>query len=264
MALIDLSADLGESFGAYTLGDDAAMLEVITSANVACGFHAGDPSVMDRTVFSCVRSGVGIGAQPGFPDLRGFGRRTMDLTFDEVRTDVLYQIGALHAFAAAHGSRVTHISPHGRLGNLVVVDDRYATAVAAAITAFDPTLTVLTQPGLLADHAREQGLQVAIIGLADRAYHDDGTLVSRTDPHALITDPDTVAERAVRMVIQGIVQSVNGREVPLACDSILLHGDNSNAVEVAHLVRCALLDAGVTITGLDDVVNAKLQPTDVP
>lgn len=260
MPLIDLSADLGESFGAYTLGDDAGLLEVITSANIACGFHAGDPCVMDHTVLSCVRSGVGIGAQPGFPDLRGFGRRTMDLSFDEVRTDVLYQIGALHAFATAHGSRVTHVSPHGRLGNLVVVDERYASAVASAVAAVDPTLIVVTQQGLLADRAREHGLQVAVIGLADRAYHDDGTLVARTDPRALVTDGDAVAERGVRMVTEGVVQSVNGREIPLACDSILLHGDNSNAVEVARLVRRALLDAGVTITALDDVLAAK-RPT---
>jgi len=250
MPVIDLSADLGESFGAWTMGDDAALLPLITSANVACGFHAGDPQVMDRTVQSCLREGVGIGAQPGFQDLRGFGRRTMELSADDVRTDVLYQVGALQAFAEAHGSRVTHLSPHGRLGNLVVVDRHYANAVADAVASYDSNLTVLTQEGVLAANARERGLRVAIIGLADRAYNDDGTLVSRRESHALITNSDEVVQRTVRMVTESLVRSVSGRDLVINCDSILLHGDNSNAVELARQVRHALEDAGVTITGL--------------
>lgn len=264
MPVIDLSADLGESFGAWTMGDDAALLPLITSANVACGFHAGDPLIMDRTVESCLREGVGIGAQPGFPDLRGFGRRAMEFSADEVRTDVLYQVGALQALAQAHGSHVTHLSPHGRLGNLVVVDQHYANAIVDAVESYDPTLTVLTQEGVLAVTARERGLTVAVIGLADRAYNEDGTLVSRQESHALVTDPSEVMERTVRMVTEGVVRSVGGCDLPIDCDSILLHGDNSNAVELAGQVRLALEDAGVTIIGLPEVLATKQPASSTP
>src|SRR6266542_4675761 len=175
--LVDLVADLGEGFGAYTMGDDEALLDVLTSANIACGFHAGDPRIMDDTVRECVRRGVAVGAHPSFPDLVGFGRRAMDLSPGEVRTDVLYQVGALQAFAVAHGTHVQHVAPHGRLGNLVAVRQDYADAVTDAVVSVDPTLIVLAQDGALADAARAKGLRVGIVGIADRAYRDDGTLV---------------------------------------------------------------------------------------
>ena len=166
---VDLVADLGEGFGAYRMGDDEALLDVVTSANVACGFHAGDPRIMDRTVAACAERGVSVGAHPSFPDLAGFGRRAMDLTPDEVRTDVLYQVGALQAFAAAHGTRVRHVAPHGRLGNLVATRADYAEAVAEAVASVDPSMIVLAQDGELAVAARARGLAVGVVGIADRA-----------------------------------------------------------------------------------------------
>ncbi len=256
-ALVDLVADLGESFGAYRMGDDEALLEIVTSANVACGFHAGDPRVMDRTVSACARLGVAVGAHPSFPDLVGFGRRAMDLTPQEIRTDVLYQVGALSGFASVHGTRLTHVTPHGRLGNLVVTDEAVAEAVADAVNDYDATLVLLTQEGLLATAARERKQPVAILGLADRAYSDDGTLVPRSEPNAVLTDPGEVAERTVRMITEGIVRSARGQEIPVVCDSVLLHGDTPGAVKLAHRVRRELAAAGVDIAPLSHVLAAK-------
>ena len=249
---VDLVADLGEGFGAYRMGDDEALLEVLTSANVACGFHAGDPRIMDATVRSCVERGVSVGAHPSFPDLAGFGRRAMDLTPDEVRTDVLYQIGALQAFAVAHGTRVRHVAPHGRLGNLVATRAGYAAAVADAVAALDPALIVLAQDGELADAARARDLRVGIVGIADRAYEDDGTLVPRSQPGAVLHDEGEIAERTVRMVTEGVIRTVGGRDLPVACDTVLLHGDTPGALALAHRVRKELLSAGVTFAPLSE------------
>lgn len=250
---VDLVADLGEGFGAYTMGDDEALLGMLTSANVACGFHAGDPRIMDATVRRCVEKHVAVGAHPGFPDLAGFGRRAMELTPDEVRTDVLYQIGALQAFASAHGTRVRHVAPHGRLGNLVAVRADYARAVVEAVASLDETLIVLAQDGQLADAARERGLRVAIVGIADRAYRDDGTLVPRSEPGAVIHDPGEIARRTLRMVTEGVIRSVGGRDIPVACDTVLLHGDTPGAIALAGRIRAQLLAAGVEIARLDEV-----------
>jgi UPF0271 protein len=247
---IDLVADLGEGFGAYRMGDDDALLDILTSANIACGFHAGDPRIMDATVASCVRRGVSVGAHPSFPDLVGFGRRAMDLTPDEVRTDVLYQVGALQAFATAHGTRVRHVAPHGRLGNLVATRPDYAAAVADAVAALDRSLVVLAQDGELADAARVRDLRVAIVGIADRAYADDGTLVPRPQPGAVIEDEAEIAERTVRMVTEGVIRTVGGRDLPVACDTVLLHGDTPGAIALAHRIRKELRAAGVTIAPL--------------
>lgn len=244
---IDLVADLGEGFGDWKMGDDDALLDIVTSANIACGFHAGDPRIMDRTVAQCVERGVGIGAHPSFPDLVGFGRRAMDLSADEVRTDVIYQLGALQAFATAHGSRVTHLAPHGRLGNLVAVRQDYANAVVAAVTSVDPGLRVLVQDGFLADAARAAGLEIGIIGIADRAYEDDGTLVPRTQQGAVIHDDGEIAARTVRMVVDGVIESRSGRAIPVTVDSVLLHGDNEGAVRLARRVRDELVSAGVEV-----------------
>ena len=186
--IVDLVADLGEGFGTYSMGDDAALLEVVSSANIACGFHAGDPDIMNATVAECVRRGVSIGAHPSFPDLRGFGRRAMDLTADEVRNDVLYQFGALGAFAGYHGAAVVHLAPHGRLGNLVATRSDYARAVADAAARINPDLIVLAQDGELADAAKARQLPVGIVGIADRAYQADGTRVpSSTTPRPSLT-----------------------------------------------------------------------------
>ncbi|WP_416972750.1 LamB/YcsF family protein [Streptomyces sp. 4F14] len=247
---VDLVADLGEGFGAYTMGDDESLLELLTSANIACGFHAGDPRIMDATVRSCVEKGVAVGAHPSFPDLVGFGRRAMDLTPDEVRTDVLYQVGALQAFAVAHGTRVRHVAPHGRLGNLVAVRADYAQAVVEAVASLDDSLTVLAQDGELADAARKHGLRVAVVGIADRAYRDDGTLVPRSEPGAVLHDPDEIARRTLRMVTDGVIESASGKDIPVACDTVLLHGDTPGAITLARLVREQLLAAGVEITAL--------------
>jgi UPF0271 protein len=244
---IDLVADLGESFGDWKMGDDEALLEIITSANIACGFHAGDPRVMDRTVAECVRRGVAIGAHPSFPDLVGFGRRAMDLTAYEVRTDVVYQLGALSGAAAYYDAQVVHLAPHGRLGNLVAVRQDYADAVIDAITHVDLDLRVLAQDGCLADAARAAGVTVGIVGIADRAYRDDGTLVPRTHPGAVIHDAGLIAERTVRMVTDGVIESANGAELAVTVDSVLLHGDNPGAVELARRIRHDLESAGVEI-----------------
>ncbi|MFJ4164538.1 LamB/YcsF family protein [Microbacterium sp. NPDC089698] len=249
---IDLVADLGEGFGPWRMGDDAALLDILTSANVACGFHAGDPRIMDQTVRGCAQRRVGIGAHPSFPDLQGFGRRDMGLTAEEVRTDVLYQFGALQAIAAFHGAKVTHLAPHGRLGNLVAVREDYADAVATAARRLDPELIVLAQDGRLAEAARAAGLRVGIVGIADRAYEDDGTLVRRTEPGAVIRDPEEIQRRTVRMVVDGVIESRNGVPIPVACDTVLVHGDTAGAVALAQRIRDGLEAAGVVIAPLAD------------
>ncbi len=247
---IDLIADIGEGFGSYRMGDDDALLDSLTSANVACGFHAGDPRTIERAVASCVEKGVSIGAHPGFPDLVGFGRREVSSSYDEVRTDVLYQIGALHAFVEAAGASLSHVTPHGRLGNLVVTDRTYAEAVAAAVEAFDPTLILVAQSGELEHVARERGLIFARLGLVDRAYEDDGTLVSRREEGAVLHDPEEIAERTISMVVDGTVRSRNGKLVEVDCDTVLLHGDNPGSIRAAALVRSSLEAAGVVIAPL--------------
>lgn len=254
MPKIDLVADLGESFGSWTMGDDEAILDLLTSANVACGFHAGDPRTMDLTVCRCVERGVGIGAHPSFPDLVGFGRRAIDLSAEEVRTDTVYQLGALSGFAAAHGTRLTHVAPHGRLGNLVATRPDYARAVVDAVAAVDPALAVLAQDGCLADAARTAGLAVGIVGIADRAYRADGTLVPRSEPGAVIHDAEAIAARTVQLVTDGYLEAVDGSRVPVQADTVLLHGDNPTAVTNARTVRDALVAAGVQIAPLAEVL----------
>ena len=256
---VDLVADLGEGFGAYSMGDDAALLEVVSSANIACGFHAGDPDIMNATVAECVRRGVSIGAHPSFPDLRGFGRRAMDLTADEVRNDVLYQFGALSAFAAYHGTGVAHIAPHGRLGNLVATRADYAEAVADAACRINPDLIVLAQDGALAAAAAGRHLPVAIVGIADRAYEADGTLVPRSRPGAVIHDPSAIVDRTIRMVCEGLIETVAGTDLPIVADTVLLHGDTPGAVQLARQVRAELENAGVRIAPLAQVLAAKVK-----
>ncbi len=251
---VDLVADLGEGFGQYRMGDDDALLRFLSSANIACGFHAGDPRIMNRTVRLCKDLGVGIGAHPSFPDLVGFGRRALDASSEEVETDVIYQMGALAGFAAANGTTLQHVTPHGRLGNLVVTNPAYADAVVRAVQRFDPSLIVVSYPGALINAARAADLPYAVIGLADRAYRSDGTLVPRTEPSAVLEDEQEIEDRVVRMVVDGVVRAVDGVELPMRCDSILLHGDNEKAVLFAGRVRDRLVASGLTIAPMAEVV----------
>jgi UPF0271 protein len=240
---IDLNADLGEGFGRWQLGDDDALLEVVTSANVACGFHAGDPSLMRRICASASDRGVAIGAQVSYRDLAGFGRRRIDYDPAELRDDLLYQIGALSAFG-----RVRYVKPHGALYHTAAVDEGQASAVVAAVVDFAPDLPVLCQPGsVLARRAAEAGLTVVGEGFADRGYRPDGRLVPRTSPDALVHDPATVAERAVRMATDRTVVAADGSVVSVPVRSICLHGDTPGAATLAREVRRALESAGVDV-----------------
>lgn len=256
---IDLVADVGESFGAYELGDDDALLSILTSANVACGFHAGDPQVMHRTVAACRKHGVSIGAHPGFADIRGFGRRPIAMSAAEVRTDTLYQLGALQALARAQGSSIAHVTPHGSLGNLSVTDPAYARGVLDAVLDFDPTLPVVTQEGELARLARQEGVPVAITAMADRAYNADGSLVSRSLPGAVVRDEEHIVERVLRMVSEGTVEAIGGSIVDLDVATVLLHGDNPEALALARRVRDALTAAGIELVPLAQVLSNRGQ-----
>lgn len=245
---VDLNADVGESFGQWTLGDDASVLQVVTSANVACGFHAGDPTTLRTTCRTALAGGVVIGAQVGYRDLVGFGRRFIDVDPGELADDLVYQVGALDALARAEGGRVAYLKPHGALYNAVVHHEAQAAAVVAAVRAVDPGLPVLGLPGsVLLDLAREAGLATVAEAFVDRGYTAAGTLVPRREPGALLHDPDEVAARAVRMVVDGVVDAVDGTEVAVDAASLCVHGDSPGAVAMAHAVRSALDAAGVVV-----------------
>ena len=244
---MDLIADVGESFGSLKAGNDEALLDVLTAANIACGFHSGDPRTMKRTVATCVEKDVAIGAHPGFPDLVGFGRRAIDMTREEVRTDVLYQLGALSAFVRAAGETIQHVSPHGRLGNLTVTDETYAAGVLDAVEDFDPKLVVIGQRGLIHELAAERGIATRSLGFPDRTYESDGLLTSRRVPGAVLHDPGEIARRAVAMALEGRIESRTGEPVAVDCGAILLHGDNEASVQAARAVRTALESAGVVV-----------------
>ncbi len=248
MSAVDLNSDLGEGFGRWRLGDDDAMLAVVSSANVACGFHAGDPATIRRTVRLAVRRGVAVGAHVGYRDLAGFGRRRMDVPSEELQADVAYQVGALAGLAAAEGGRVTYVKPHGALYNTAAVDERVAADVAAAVAAVDPSLVVLGLPGSRAlAAATAAGLTTATEAFADRAYRADGTLVPRSEPGAVLDDPDEVARRMLRLVTDGVVAADDGTLVPVHADSICVHGDSPGAVAMARRVRTVLTEAGVRV-----------------
>jgi 5-oxoprolinase (ATP-hydrolysing) subunit A len=243
---VDLNADLGEGFGVWRLGDDDALLGIVTSANVACGFHAGDPSTMRRVCTSAVAAGVAIGAQVAYRDLAGFGRRFVDVEPGELADDVLYQLAALDGVARASGGRVRYVKPHGALYNAVVTHEAQAAAVVAAVRDLDPSLPVLGLPGSALLRAAEgAGLRTVAEGFADRGYTADGTLVPRRDPGALVHDPAQVAARAVRMAAEGEVEAVDGTVVPVSVESVCVHGDTPGAVELARAVRAALAGAGL-------------------
>jgi UPF0271 protein len=243
---VDLNADLGEGFGVWRLGDDDALLEVVTSANVACGFHAGDPSTMRRVCGRAVQAGVVIGAQVAYRDLAGFGRRFVDVEPGELADDVLYQIAALDGIARACGGRVRYVKPHGALYNAVVTHEAQASAVVAAVRDLDPSLPVLGLPGsALLRAAADAGLRTVAEGFADRGYTRQGTLVPRREPGAVVHDPAEVAARAARMAGEGRVEAVGGSDVRVTVDSVCVHGDTPGAVALARAVRTALTEAGL-------------------
>ena len=249
---VDLNADLGEGFGAYTVGDDAAVLAFVTSANVACGFHGGDPRVMDRTVALAVRRAVAVGAHPGHFDLRGFGRRPIPAEPDEIEADVLYQVGALAAFASAHGTRLAHVKPHGALYNQAAVDPDIARAIARGVARADRTLVLvgLAGSGPMREAAAAEGLRFAAEAFADRRYEADGTLRSRRLPDAVLTDPDAVAAQALAIVRDGRATAADGSTVTLRADTLCIHGDAPNAGALAEAVRGALAHAGIDVRPL--------------
>ena len=245
---VDLNSDVGESFGRWELGDDAAMMTVITSANVACGFHAGDPRTLRRTCMLAAQSGVLVGAQVGYRDLAGFGRRFIDIDPADLVDDVLYQIGALQAIARAAGTAVWYVKPHGALYNAVVHHEPQARAVVEAVRDVDPDLPILGLPGsALLRRAEAMGLRAVPEAFADRGYTPDGTLVPRSQPGALLDDPAQVAARMLRLVTDGVVRSVDGTDVPVRAESLCVHGDSPGAVGMAVEVRRVLEDAGVTV-----------------
>lgn len=248
MTTIDLNADLGESFGRWTLGDDDALLDLVTSANVACGFHAGDSTVLRRSCDRAAERGVAIGAQVGYRDLAGFGRRFIDVAPEDLTNDVLYQIGALESFARVAGTHVRYVKPHGALYNAIVHHEEQAAAVAAAVAAYDRSLPVLGLPGSVwLRAAADAGLTGVPEAFADRAYTPEGTLVPRREPDSVLHDPDEIAARCVRMATEGDVAAVDGTPVATPARSLCVHGDTPGAVAVAERVRAALLDAGVSV-----------------
>jgi 5-oxoprolinase (ATP-hydrolysing) subunit A len=248
---VDLNADVGESYGAYTLGQDPALISVVTSANVACGFHAGDPGVMRATVSLAARHGVAVGAHPAFPDLQGFGRREMRLTSQEVEDLTLYQIGALAAIAAAEGVRLRHVKPHGALYNMAARDASLADALARATAAVDRSLVLVGLSGSeLIAAANRAGLQTAEEVFADRAYSADGSLVPRHEPGAVIHDVSAVAARAVRMVAERKVEATDGTTIDVHPDTICVHGDTPQAAALAKEIRNALERAGIDVVPL--------------
>ena len=248
---VDLNADVGESFGPWVMGQDPVLFPHITSANVACGFHAGDPGVMRATVALAREHGVAVGAHPGFPDLSGFGRRDMRLSPRDVEDLVVYQIGALAAVAAAQGIRLQHVKAHGALYNMAVTEFALAEAIARATAAVDRSLVLLGLPGSQLLHAGERaGLRTASEVFGDRAYCPDGTLVPRTQPGAVIHDGDVVVQRVVAMVREQSVTAQDGTRVSLRVDTICLHGDTPGAAQLAARVRAALTDAGIAVTAL--------------
>ena len=248
MRAIDLNSDLGESFGAWRMGDDAAMLEVVTSANVACGFHGGDPAGILRTLRAAVAKNVTVGAHVSYPDRVGFGRRNMDVTSDELTADVIYQIGALQGLAKAANTSVRYVKPHGALYNTIAHDRRQALAVIEAIRAVDRDLILVALAGSdLIELARNEGLQCIAEAFADRAYTPQGTLVSRREPGAVLHDPKQVAERMLRLVEEGTVEAIDGTRTHIQADSICVHGDSPAAVDMARELRRVLEQANLPL-----------------
>jgi UPF0271 protein len=245
---IDLNCDMGEGYGAYTMGDDLALLDHVTSANIACGFHGGDPPTMQRVVGAALQKGVRVGAHPSLPDLQGFGRRVMKVSPAEVYAMVVYQIGALAGFARAQRGALSHVKAHGALYNMAAQDAALADAIAHAVRDVDPTLRVYGLAGSeLIAAAERTGLIAVSEVFADRSYQDDGSLSPRGRPGALIEDPEVATMQVLRMVGQGSVRSVNGKDMPVRADTLCIHGDQPGALVFAKKIRAALQEAGIEV-----------------
>jgi UPF0271 protein len=252
-ARIDFNCDMGESFGAYKMGQDEEIIKHITSANVACGFHAGDPNWMRLTVELAESHKVAVGAHPSFPDLPGFGRRNMAVAPGEAKNDIIYQMGALTAFTGA--KKLQHVKPHGAMYNMAVRDEALARAICEAILEVDPEIILVALTGSKwVDIARDMGLRVAREAFADRAVNADGTLVPRSKPGSVIEDVDEVAQRSVKMVTQGKVTAITGEEIVLSADTLCLHGDTPNSIYLASSIRSSLEAQGVQIVPLGQIV----------
>lgn len=245
---IDLNCDLGESYGAYKIGSDDMIIPLITSANVACGFHAGDPLVMDRTVSLCAKNGVAVGAHPGYPDLMGFGRRRIDASPKEVEAYVTYQLGSLSAFCAKHNVKLSYVKPHGALYNTAVKDEACAAAIAGAVKAFGSDVKLLAPFGSqMIIQAQRLGLDCACEVFADRAYNPDGSLVSRTLPNSMITDENDAVERVLGMILNGEVKACDGSYIKIKADSVCVHGDGEKALTFVKRLRDAFDKNGIEI-----------------
>jgi len=259
MKRIDLNCDMGESFGAWSMGMDGEVIRHVTSANIACGFHAGDPQVMDKTVKLAKDHGVGVGAHPGYPDLVGFGRRNMDCTPQEVRDYVAYQIGALKAFCALHGVSLQHVKPHGSLYNMSVGNEPLIRAIVQAIAGVDKNVIYLALGGaqaqLVAKIAGEEGIRVAFEAFPDRAYTPEGNLAPRSLPGAVIKDPKTAAERALRMAKEGKIAATDGSVLEMKIDTICVHGDNPSAVDVVKTIRSAIEGEGIQVAPMGTFIK---------
>jgi UPF0271 protein len=248
---IDLNCDLAESFGRYTLGVDEQILDYVTSVNIACGFHAGDPSQMRKTVALATAKGVAIGAHPGLPDLVGFGRRNMDITPDEAYDMVVYQIGALYGFCLAHGAALRHVKPHGALYNMAAQNSLLAKAIAQAVFDINSNLILFGLANSeLVKAGNEVGLRTASEVFADRTYQQDGTLTSRRQPNALISDHQQAVRQVIRMVKEGIITSEQGVDIRIHADTVCLHGDGPDALTFAKTIRSALADEGIRVQSL--------------
>ena len=255
MYCVDLNSDLGESFGAYTIGCDELVLPLVTSANVACGFHASDPVVMKKTVEMAAGAGIQVGAHPGYPDLMGFGRRNMAVTPDEAKAYVLYQLGAMSAFCRSAGLPMQHVKPHGALYNMAGKDYALSKGICEAIREFDPGLIVLAlSGGELLRCARNMGMRAASEVFADRAYEEDGSLVNRRKEGAMITDEDLAIERVIRMIKERKVTAVTGKDIPIQADSICVHGDGPKALAFVRRIREAVKAEGIELRPLKDIV----------
>lgn len=257
MAIIDLNSDLGEGFGPWLMGDDVSMLAIVTSANIACGFHAGDPAGLLAVLKEAAKRGVSVGAHVGYRDLVGFGRRNMEPSSAELVGDTIYQIGALQALAKAAGTKVSYIKPHGALYNTIAHDARQAADVIEGIKAVDPSLVLMALAGApIVEQARASGLTVVCEAFADRAYNPDGSLVSRRLEGSVIHDPQVIAERMLRLVNEGRIAAIDGTDIPLEAQSICVHGDTPTAVAIARAVREVLLAHGVRLEAFAGAVIA--------
>lgn len=253
--IVDLNSDIGEGFGSYVLGLDKEIIKYVTSVNIACGWHAGDPIIMEDTVKNAIKNDVAVGAHPGYPDLLGFGRRKIDISPKEARTYMIYQLGALNAFAAANGVSLQHMKLHGAFYNTVSVEPKLAEEVINGILDVDKDIIILALSGsYFAKRALEKGLKVAQEVFADRAYNEDGTLVNRKLPGAVIHDNQEAISRVKKMVLEGKVTTIDGKEIPIVADSICVHGDNPEAVKFVKEIKESLISSGIEVKSLNKFI----------